>query len=116
MKYEAVIAIIDGVPDSEGNLLTNNFKIQQQPIPVVFDGPSASIGLAFIKFEENKILAEIEFYPAMVSIIYYEQYKGAASGIAIKRTGPVINEWVLTGIILTLTPSDTRLPNLRRLT
>jgi hypothetical protein len=114
MKYTAVIAIMDGQPDSMGDVLHNNVKMPEGAINVrnEFQGPK--IGLAHCKIEGDNVLAEIEIDSSILPPELLETMCGVVGGYTTKRTGNLIEEWKLIDVGLTKNPCDKRLPKLKR--
>lgn len=115
MKYTATIAIMDDVPDLNGETLADNVEIPDHTVPVSVEfDKKFVVGMASIVRNENCIEAEIEidekFYPTYLA----ELMTGVVGGTILSRVGPVIEKWTLKEIGLTQNPCDTRLPKLKR--
>lgn len=114
MKYETIIAFLDGKPDSVGDILTDNFTIPVNPVLVTneFNGPP--IGTATIKREGKYLLAEIDIDPSDIPPEIVESFSAVIGGSITSRNGVSIDGWILRDIGLTDKPCDKRLPRLKR--
>ena len=115
MKYKAVVAILDGQPDLSGDILTNNVRMPENNIPVTLNFEKPPIGIATVKMEDNKIVAEIDIYDINVTSELVETFSGVVGGSILERSGAFIDRWNLTEIGLTTTPCDIRLPKLKKI-
>lgn len=114
MKFEAVVAILNGDPDQQGDVLTDNVTIPHNPVKVTLDFHGPTIGVAHVRVDGNRILAEIDIDPSQFPPELVERFKGVIGGSVKKRTKGKVEDWVLKEISLTDTPVDKNLPNLRR--
>lgn len=114
MKYEGVIAILDGQPDSLGDILSKNVQMPIDRVLVTngFDGPP--IGFAAVKVVGDSVMAEIDIDTKIMPPEAVEMFKGVIGGSITKRNGCSIEGWILKDVGLTQNPCDKRLPNLKR--
>jgi len=115
MKYYAVVAIMDGVPDSSGDILTENVDIPQFLVPVSNAFSPPVIGQALITKEGHSLTAKIEIDESRFPTELIEQMTGVVGGTIIYRNGPIVDKWKVTEVGLTREPSDNRLPKLKRI-
>lgn len=115
IKYRAVIAIVDGQPDSSGDILTDNVKIPNRRLMVSRDFSDTVVGFASVKKEGNELVAEIELDDSQLPPELAEQLVGVVGGYIISRNGTTIDSWKLQDIGLTVAPCDKRLPKLKKL-
>ena len=85
MKYKAVVAILDGQPDLSGDILTNNVRMPESNIPVTLNFEKPPIGIATVKMEDNKIVAEIDIYDINVTSELVETFSGVVGGSIFRK-------------------------------
>lgn len=111
MRYRTIIAIIDGVPNSQGDILTGNVILPPSYVRVSSQF-TTFLGLAIITKESNTLVATMDIKLDKEIAQYYH---GVVVGKIISRNGNVIEKWSVTEVGLTVSPSDTRLPKLEEI-
>lgn len=117
MEYIGVIAAMDGVPDSTDEILGEDVTLPTEPVAVSnnFDKVSPPIGKAVVTKVGKCLVATIQLFddskfpPEVVEKMY-----GVIGGRSLGRRGNEVIQWELTHMAITPSPTDTRLPPLRR--
>lgn len=110
MKYTAVIAIMDDVPDLAGETLGPDVTLPRHSILVkaAFNTP---VGTAYVKKIDNTLVAEFEIDEKIMPLA--DLFYGVVNGNVLEREGSKICRWSVKEIGLTLNPTDTRLTKLK---
>lgn len=110
-----VVAILDGVPDSSGDILTDNFRVSGNPVPVVLDfhsSPLDALGYANVYKSNGLILADITFTQDRVYLRDLEDFFAVVGCQFLTRQGNRITDWIINEVCLTKQPFDERLPRI----
>lgn len=108
MIYKGVVARFNGVPDSQGDVLSDNVQLPANPVRITHEFHSkTNIGMAHLVLEQDRITAYVDlsdqdlFTQEMVSKLYI-----VPGGIILERDGTLVKKWSLSDLALTSSPSD----------
>lgn len=115
MIYRAVCARLNGKPDLNGEILTSNLHIPENPVHITHDFyEKTRIGRAYIETEGNEVIAYVDLFdPEVFPKEIAEQLYAVVGGSVINRENGVVKEWILKSIALTASPADLTLTKLK---
>jgi hypothetical protein len=112
MKYYAIIARLNGIPDSAGEILSDDVVLPKSSVPVFEEcNENALLGQALVCKNGNILIAYMDLTTVPDDI---ESMYGVVSGKSFAKDGNVITKWSLTSVGLTKRPADLTLPKVSK--